>query len=279
MEIKNLVGVVVGLVIAILMINIVAIPLIDSVTDFTEDAENTTGMVGTFVKYDGETIDCTLNDGQWSINGTAVPASSNKWFYANSFVMVVRGDNAAVYDFVNEVVITVADHYHIENGVLTYSSYTAKFDTLIYSSLDGSGTYGSINAYQTSVNVDKDAEIMVVYNGSAQPKVCFYGTYDDMKFGFAGVVSGSTLTPNDTITVEDNLKIISTPISGTEKSVVLNTVQYLYDSTNVASTLTFVPYKYQTPADPPIKTMIDLVPLLLVIVMLIGTISYIYVRS
>lgn len=262
MEIKQIIAATV----AVIMICLIAIPLIEGTTDFTENAQNTTGMTGNYKKYNNEIIDIAKgNDNNFTINGENV--SITTWFYADKFVIALSNTNVTMFDFENNTRVT-ADSYHFENNALTYDSVTVNFEIMIYTK--SGGEYGAIYAYQTPVNIDKTSEMMVVYNNDAAPKACFYGTYDNLQKGYAGVIIGDSITPDESITIQDNLKIVSTPLSGTEKTVTINSLEYLYNSENITNTLTFVPYTYQAPSEPVIKTLINLIPVLLIVAVVIG---------
>lgn len=263
MEIKQIIAATV----AVIMICLIAIPLIEGTTDFTENAQNTTGMTGNYKKYNNEIIDIA-KDGNDNVTMNGENVSTNIWFYSDKFVMAVGNTFITIFDFENNKRVVTANSYHFENNTLTYDSGTVNFEIMIYT--NSGGEYGVIYAYQTPVNIDKTSEMMVVYNNDAAPKACFYGTYDNLQKGYAGVVNPDSITPDESITIQDNLKIVSTPLSGTEKTVTINSLEYLYNSENITNTMTFVPYTYQAPSEPVIKTLINLIPVLLIVAVVIG---------
>ena len=278
MELKQIITATVALI----MICLVAIPLVDAASDITEDADNT--LYNRYVKYSGETLDLEKTETGILMNGVAL--TENKWFYSNNFVIYLRVSPAliAIFDYENKIrgddtlspPITSA---HIENWTLSYGEYEATFDALYYQNTDNTGTYGAINATSTAFNLDKTSEILMYYNGTGAPKIAFYGTYDNMKVGYAATISGNVITMDDTITVQDNLKIVSAPLAGTEKTVTINSMNYYYNNSNVSGTTVIAPYTYQTPTDSPVKTIIQLVPVLLIIALVLGVAANLYVRK
>lgn len=279
MELKQIITATVALI----MICLVAIPLVDAASDITKDADN--GLFNRYAQYSGEVLDIEKTETEVLVNGVAL--TENKWFYSNDFVMYLRVSPVllSIFDFENKIrvddvsgspTITSA---HIENWTLSYGEYEAKFDALYYQNIDNTGTYGAINAMSNAFNLDKTSEILMYYNGTDAPKVSFYGTYDDMKLGYSANVTGSSITTVDTITVQDNLKIVSAPLAGTEKTVTINSMNYYYNNSNVPNAIVIAPYTYQTPTDSPVKTIIQLVPVLLIIALVLGVAANLYVRK
>lgn len=281
MELKQIITATVALI----MICLVAIPLVDAASDITKNADNTQ-MVDRYIQYSGETLDLEKTETEVLMNGVVL--TENRWLYSDDFVIYLRVSPVlmAIFDYENKIrvddvsgspTITSA---HIENWTLSYGEYEAKFDALYYQSIDNNtGTYGRINASSTAFNLDKTSEIFMYYNGADAPKISFYGTYDDMKLGYSANVAGSVITTVDTITVQDNLKIVSAPLAGTEKTVTINSMNYYYNDSNVPASIVIAPYTYQTPTDSPVKTIIQLVPVLLIIALVLGVAANLYVRK
>ncbi len=273
MKIENVPGMVVGVIIAVLMITVVAIPIIDSLPATSyEYADNE--QISTRLAYEtNPTIEIEVID----LSTMSVKIDSTTITYSDAFSITsadfgIGADTSSkiLFFFSNEPRVNMAtgDRISVTNGDWTYtptsgSTQSGHIDWIFYPSVDGDwAMYKNINA-----KVSADSTIYVA------------GSIAGIAAGTAEGTVGGEFTqlyiyPLDaTMTVTLN----KTPIEGGLSYNVdaANGVEVVSGSkTGTTYGTIFAPIKYKVEkTDNATSTIIDIIPILLVVSVLMGVVA------
>lgn len=269
MKIENIPGIAIGVVICLVILSVVAIPIIDSLpaNDYTY-AENDTGIKMTYVENPTLTIDIVnVTDGSINIKIGDVTISDSVIYNILSSEFAFGYGGSKVYlmsSSTANVQLAAGDKIVIDNGSWTFtpvsgSTLTGQIGWILFQ--DENGDW--MRFYQTNAKVSKDSTVIV--SG-------FANNINGVLEGNTDGVTSSFVTPaGATMTATLN----KTPIEGGLSYYMdcsLTSVNGSGVSTTVPGIL-FAPLKYKVESNSAIDTIIDIIPVVLVVSLLMGVAS------
>lgn len=272
MKIENVPGMVVGVIIAVLMITVVAIPIIDSLPATSyEYADNE--QISTRLAYEtNPTIEIEVLDvstRSLKIDSTTITYNDSFAIMSADFGIGANTSPSTLFFFSNEPRVTMAtgDKISVTNGAWTYtptsgSTQSGQIDWILYPNEDGD--WARYN--NTNVKVSADTTIYVT------------GTIAGIAAGMAEGTIGGEFT-----------KLFINPIDSTitvtlNKAPIEGGLSYNVDATNgvemangsntgTTNGVIFAPIKYKVETDNATSTIINIIPILLVVSVLMGVVA------
>lgn len=293
--IEKMTNIVIGVVIMIIITVVVAIPIFNDLSTSMVDVDQNTAYRYAVMNAD-EDLTLGFSDGVIAINGTVPddPANTDAttYLYVITDTAIVRGawvtgtQTWGTSWFVSSASVTPENFSgtFITTGTITFSNGTMTYavggdsvtETYTYLMMpDDNGDYGAYSASELPVYVDDDSEIYIMssYNNYA---FVVDGTLDDLEcefalYGYSG--SGGSADVTDQITATATYSKTQYGVSNELTAITVNGF-----STSITSyEEIFVPLEYKTLTtnSGAIYTMINVIPLLLIvaiIIMLIGAV-------
>lgn len=278
MELSKIPAVIVGMVVAIIIVTVVAIPIIDNLpaTNYTyADNEN----VGIKLAYEeSPTVEIILTDASTktlTIDGTEItyPASMSILSDAFGIGAASAGTNLYFYSGTNLVLMATGDKISVDNGAWTFtpasgSTQTGQIDWILYP--DNAGTWSK---YNQNAKISSDTRIYV-YGGTAPMVGVAEGTVNgDFSLCFSNP-AGSTMTVTiNKVAIEGGLSYNADCING------ISATNASTGATTTSNGSIYAPIQYKVAVDSQIDTIIDIIPLLLVVSILMGAVALIASRQ
>lgn len=277
MKLENIPGMVVGIIVAILIISVVAIPIIDSMPATNYEYADNEQISNRLAYEENPTIEIEVLDAStrsFKINSTTITYPATFTIMSPDFGIGVASSSTTSFLFTEQQKVTLAtgDKISVTNGAWTFtptsgSTQSGQIDWILYP--DENGDWARYNA--TNAKVSADTTFFVV-GGTGS----IYGVSEGTATGeFTQLFvnpSGSTMTVN----------INKTPIEGglsynvdTSGSITVSN----NSNTSTVSGTVFAPIKYKVEANSTIMTIIDIIPILLVVSVLMGVVALFVNRS
>lgn len=306
MELNKIPALVVGLVVAILIVTVVAIPIIDDASSSIKSTENNTNyrFVSTSDITDTVTVMTKSDNSGWTVNGTEFTASGlniisdgliiNATGAGDANISVFKGDsaNTLLYSSIKSIVF--------ENGTWTITktsdaTVTGPYSFVIYPSNDGSIGYFWGNKHNVSVNDTYFVKTSsTFYTGddnstySANMILKMVGNSPTFVSGFISYKDSSGTTTNTPMTSSMIKSVTGATLSEDRKSYSMTNVtielSYTIGSVTthtITSNTMFSPisYDYISENDSSIIKIIDIIPILLIVSMLIAIVGTVFIRT
>lgn len=270
MKIENVPGMVVGVIIAILIISVVAIPIIDSLPATSyEYADNE--QIAFRVAYEtNPTVEIEVLDASNSslkIDSTTIRYTTPFTILSSDFT-INYSSSTTTMSFItgqSSAALATGDKISVTNGAWTFtptsgSTQSGQIDWIIYP--DNNGDW----ARYYDVNAKVSAGTTIYVAGSSVGIGVAEGTVDGEFTKLISYPSGLTMT----------VTLNKTPIEGG--------LSYYVDATNgitlvngsdtgTSNGVIFAPIKYKIEADNATSTIINIIPILLVVSVLMGVVA------
>lgn len=279
MKLENIPGMVVGIIVAILIISVVAIPIIDSLPATSYEYADNEQISNRLGYEENPTIEIEVLDASTrslKIDSTTITYSSAFTILSADFAVGAASSTNALFFFTEQSNTTLAtgDKISVTNGAWTFtptsgSTQSGQIDWIIYPDDNGDwAKYSNINA-----KVSADSTIYVA-GGAAGTTGVLEGTVND---GFTPLFvypSGSTMT----------VTLNKTPIEGglsynVDATNGITSVNGSNSNTGTANGIVIAPIKYKIESDNATSTIIDIIPILLVVSVLMGVVALFVNRS
>lgn len=296
MNISNIPKMVIGLVVAILIVTVVAIPIISDLQDQSMTVINENVGARYMLRSDSATSDITIayngtTTKGLTINGEIVPLpdDSNKWNRTgvalwNERLYVSAGVSNTVDDTLWEywqadgpVTSAINQDWTIEikGNTFTFTNHTKETsntgtltgDTWIYNK---NGDYGSFEVKSNSpLFVNPDSMFVCLRCGVHWGTTAMFGptTYSETITGkLWAIPSGTPAEPTD-------VTLTLTGVSLDDGSIEITGASFASGDTATNLTTFLAPLKYTTTEDTPVSQIIGIIPILLVVSLLIGVVG------
>ncbi len=279
MKLENIPGMVVGIIVAILIISVVAIPIIDSMPSYSYDYADNEQISDRLAYETDPTIEIEVLDASTrslKVDSTTITYASSFTIMSADFAIGAATSSTSLFFFTEQSNTTLAtgDKISVTNGAWTFtptsgSTQSGQIDWILYPSENGDwAKYNNINA-----KVSADTTIYVA-GGAAGTTGVAEGTAND---GFTQLFvypSGSTMTVTLNKTpIEGGLSYNVDAIGG------ISSVNGSNSNTGTVNGVIFAPIKYKIEADDATSTIIDIIPILLVVSVLMGVVALFINRS
>lgn len=300
MELSKVPTLVVGLIVAILIVTVVAIPIIEDSNHYVRSYENNSTQ--RFLVSDiNSTIDIKPNEsGIYTVNGLVIPQAYMNIFVATDDMICFYGNSTITAQ--NIMVMCTdglynAHHLNISDG--TWSAYSSSNEVVISKPVVGkiyclseSGDYGYFNPNSSNpLFVNNDSNLMAItyslemVSGDETLKIQLYcrGTFNNLEVaaGF-NVTSSSALDPslitlspiNSEVQENDSVKISNATTTAT-----LNLNGKTYTGQRNMALFAPIEYKAISTNDSAVISIINIIPILLIVSMLITIVGTVFVRT
>lgn len=288
MDLGKIPALVVGLIISILIVSAVAIPIINESADTVKTAGiNTSNRYVVVDAEDTFKIESTGTTGSFIINGETQNVTYFRLLCDTISIYLNPNTSEIMYPGMTGVVsfsTTAGNYINFENGNWTLHTstldVTKPYTWLLHSSDTGDyGLYAATSS--TSIMVDNDAKIYASQIQStnegavARPAYIVSGTIND---GFSGVYFSYSNGASQTYNLTASAKLNG------EKGVVssdLNNLTVDFNGTSVPAIVVYAPltYHYVSDMDNSIRTIISIIPVLLIVSLLMAIVGTVFVRT
>lgn len=279
MKIENVPGMVVGVIIAILIISVVAIPIIDSLPatsyEYAENEQVTSRLAyETDPTIEIEVLDASTNS--LKIDSTTITYNRAFSVMSADFALDLAVSTNAISFLTGQSKTNLAtgDKISVTNGAWTFtptsgSTQSGQIDWIFYP--DNNGDWAMF--YNINTKISADTTIYVSGSASGVTGVA-EGTVNGKFTQLFAYPSGSTMT----------VKLNNTPIDGglsynADATNVITMVNGSNSSTGTGNGFIFAPIKYKVEVDNATSTIIDIIPILLVVSVLMGVVALVVNRK
>lgn len=273
MDIGKIPAMVVGMIIAIIIVTVVAIPILDSLPATNYSYAENEQYSNRLIFAEDPTVEIEIIDAstrEVKINDTTITYAGSFTLVSSGFGIGAASSNTNLFLFTPESNTTLAtgDKISITNGAWTFtptsgSTQSGQIDWILYPDENGTwAKFANLNA-----KVSADSTIYVV-GGAAGVSGCAKGSVNGDFTTEWIYPAGSTMT----------VTLNKTPIEGGLSYNVdcvggISNVNGSSSATGTANGYIYAPIKYKIEAQDSISTIIGIIPLLLVVSILMGAVA------
>lgn len=288
MEIGKIPALVVGLVVAILIITVVAIPIIDDIKGTVSTPNDNEGMRYSVAKFDDDLRIEYVSSGNFLVNGQTIAITGDEYGRAycimSDTMIIICSQNSGTINYpgcdaATKSFKSAGDYIEWSNGTWTLSiqgaTTTGPYSWLLYP--DDDGIYGFWRSYNTGIYLDHNATI---YYSSNVATIA-----DDSTTVTAPAIIGKISADGSTYkafayttTAQDLTADTSVALTIKESGDLADNIRGVavtYGGTTTYATNFIAPLEYHTldSNQSTIRSIIDVIPILLIVSLLIAIIG------